>query len=200
MTPAHTKLMQEIQKRVSNGERLEDAINGVNAKLPHSTNYPQLTSRKTGQRPKRDDIGSYYNRSSFESPPEKLDEFEERTKDKYWDDIDAQRVLRILCKDTNPMVSDDIVEAYNDLYTNDERRFSKTKAVKILLKLNSDSLAHHETSDGKRWWSVDHPERTEKLFINRESETPIRKQASKRRKKGSPTQKVNEKQSFHPCP
>lgn len=84
VAPAYDLYVKEIYRRRSNGDSLEVAMGGKNSLLPDETNYLRHTSCKTGQRPKRDDIGRYHDRDSFEAPPEELSRTEKPRKDKYW--------------------------------------------------------------------------------------------------------------------
>ena len=118
---------------------------------------------KTGQRPKRDDIGRYHDRGSFEKPPDEIHETEKSRKKKYWNDLPAQRILSILCNDDKHNYStDDIQDAYNDRYRDDSSNasLSKTKATKTLNALKNDALVlkvEGPDNDKMHWWKAEHP-------------------------------------------
>jgi len=185
IAPAYDSFVKEIHRRCMNGDSLNQAMSGANGKLPDKTNYLRLTNRKTGQRPKRDDIGRYHDRDSFEEPPEELDVTEKQRKDKYWHNLVAQRILRILCDDKkNDYSTEDIRDAYNDRYRDDSENasLSKTRANKILTALKNDALVRKIENIKKEvhiWWKVEHPLRIRKSFLNQEL---IRTEAQKCRR------------------
>ena len=150
------------------------------SKLPDSAIYIRHTIRKTGQRPKKDDIGRYLDRSSFEAPPDELDETEDARKEKYWDDGMAQKILHVLHR---LMTNDgskynyetaDIVEAYNDTYArwNSRLHLSATRATKKLIELKRDCMVREVdvtktiTTRRKACWELEHPKRVRNLFLN----------------------------------
>ena len=64
----HVAYVEEIQRRLDQNETLDEAMRGAKEKLPDNTNYLRHTNRKTGQRAKKNDIGKYHHRDSFEDP------------------------------------------------------------------------------------------------------------------------------------
>ena len=193
VAPAYSLYVKEIHRRCTNGDSLEDAISGRNGLLPDETNYLRHTNRKTGQRPKRDDIGKYHDRDSFEEPPEELSKTEEARQHKYWNDLYAQRILRILCDDSDyAYATDDIKEAYDDRYRDDsnDQKLTKAKANKTLNALKNDALVRKvegdKDSETPVWWDVQHPNRMLCLFINQDltlNDKQKRRKAEKKRRR-----------------
>jgi hypothetical protein len=179
VAPKHDECMIVYEQRFNGGETWDEILHGKNSRLPDSANYLRLTPRRTGQRPKKHDIGKYHDRNAFEDPPDELDETEDATKEKYWSDDMAQRILYVLYDlttqddDKYNYETDDIVEAYNDTYCPDF--LCKTPATTKLKELKRASIVREidvtetqESTTNKASWKLEYPERVRRLFLNKE--------------------------------
>lgn len=159
----HVSYVQEIQRRLDRGESLDEAMRGSKQKLPDDTNYIRHTSRKTGQRAKKYDIGKYHHRDSFEEPSGDQ-ESDLIVKEKYFNVEIAQKVMFILCdlktKEVAPnssFAAEDISDAYNDVF-DDSKPITKASTGTWLRALRKDGLVRNADTGEHRedHWMPNH--------------------------------------------
>ena len=108
-------------------------------------NFLRHTTRELGQlKGQRNELVRNMNFAA----PTALNELEEGTKRKYWDDVEAQRMMSTILNlaeksyqlndNRNPLVVDDVVEAYNDRYPS--TNISKKGAGKYLRDFSDQGI------------------------------------------------------------
>jgi hypothetical protein len=137
------EFLEEVDRRYKSGERFIDAVTGANKEMPDTANFLRHTFREIGAL--KGQRGEFKDLVLFAEPSEELSAQEEKERGRFWDDKEAQRVLRTirdLSKEHPHISPDDISDAYQDMY---ESNLKKTTRNKFLVKLKDMAIICKET-------------------------------------------------------
>lgn len=159
--------LEEVYRRHKSGGEFIDAVTGANEKMPDGANFLRHTFREIGllkgQRKQFKDL------VSFAEPPAELTADEEMTKGKYWEDHEAQRLLRTILQlsiQHEEIMIDDIHHAYEERFGN---KMKKTKLTKWLRQFLDCGLMSKEKVVNEKFqqnpYAVNYKTRL-RLFIN----------------------------------
>ncbi|KAL7545564.1 hypothetical protein ACHAWF_008915 [Thalassiosira exigua] len=132
------KYIEEVSKRIKSGDTFADAVTGANQRLPDSANFLRHTFRELG--------GIRGMRAQFEEwvlmedVPKELSPDEEETKEKFWHDTDAQKLLQSLArlrKGHQLVHPDDVID---DLKEAEDYQMTKKKLRELLRKFCDKNL------------------------------------------------------------
>lgn len=170
MARKYINFLDEIHKRLHQGETVEGALTGATGKFPDSANFLRhATKRRIGQRKnlKAHLDGDELFEEAEDSDDDDIDVSDEDSfvgelakKERYWEDTVAQRVLKSVVdlKEEDrkfECTKKQILEKFNDTYQDDNFRMSNDVILKILDAYEADSVLEKlEVGVCPRWTAV----------------------------------------------
>jgi hypothetical protein len=154
---------EEVSRRVKDdGKSFYEAMTGADEKMPDAANFLRHTFREIGQL--KGQRASFKKLVNFVEPEdESLTPDEKNAKTKFWEDAEAQRLLRTLLELSKyriPVMVADIDEAYNDTFRDDRPKIKPGILNKLLRQFMDDALISKEektSHDEENSYSVNNP-------------------------------------------
>lgn len=147
--------LDEVASRVNEGETLEEALTGTRKHLPQESNFLRRTYRKLGP---LKSTRKEYKSARFEDPEPGLSEEEKVLRGEYWNDSNAQQLIRALVslRRSHQMVKvDDIIDHFADA---NESKMATTEMKKLLKAFCQhvwiEKLDKEQDQD-QDWYSID---------------------------------------------
>ena len=136
------QFVKNVYERYKQGESFVEAATGATTVMPDGTNFLRHSTFREigvlkGQRKRCQEM------IKFEKEPTELSCDEKATKEKYWEDADVQRILRIIIElkiSNDFMMLGDIQDAHNDVFSADQNSINKTKLKTILRQFEDSSF------------------------------------------------------------
>ncbi|CAB9506184.1 expressed unknown protein [Seminavis robusta] len=164
------RFVDEMFRRVWDGETFRQALTGAKTMIPDAANFLRNTPRAVSRLKRHREQLQI---SKFEKPPKELSLPEKVVRQKHFTDELTQKVLRVICecsnKNASAMCADDVMEAFNDTFLDDEVQILMKKLRPILRSLVDDAVIQRSEKSRRAktiWYSVDCPHRLLR-FMNR---------------------------------
>lgn len=161
--------IDQVQRRVNEGEKLVDVIRGNLQEFKDTANFLRFTNRELGQlQGQRNELETL---TTFETPAA-LNSQEEDIRKEYSENAEVQRVLRTMydlaCKNPGETFEmTDIQEAHNDTYQ-DKNYIAPRRLSQLLVELSDKSVIQKRGKDSRGHspasYSVKYPRHLEKLI------------------------------------